>query len=155
MSESGTLGAWVMGFSFGADVVGDLVSHTAMGQGLRLANDREIDEHGTEQPFSDRCEMDGSSVNDPVVILGAARTPLGAFQGGFSGVSATELGSVAIKAALDRAGVAADRVDEVLMGNVLAAGLGQAPARQASKRAGVPDAAPCTTISKVGGDRRP
>ncbi len=95
--------------------------------------------------------MDGSSVNDPVVILGAARTPLGAFQGGFSGVSATELGSVAIKAALDRAGVAADRVDEVLMGNVLAAGLGQAPARQASKRAGVPDAAPCTTISKVCG----
>ena len=88
---------------------------------------------------------------DPIVICGAARTPLGAFQGAFSNVSATELGSVAIRAALDRAGVGEDTVDEVLMGNVLPAGLGQAPARQAALAAGLPKSVPCTTISKVCG----
>ena len=69
--------------------------------------------------------------SDPIVICGAARTPLGAFQGTFSSVPATELGAVAIRAALEDAGMPADKVDEVLMGNVLPAGLGQAPARQA------------------------
>ena len=93
--------------------------------------------------------MDKAS--DPIVICGAARTPLGAFQGAFSGVSATELGSVAIRAALKDAGVSSAEVDEVLMGNVLPAGLGQAPARQAALGAGVPESAPCTTVSKVCG----
>lgn len=89
--------------------------------------------------------------SDPIVICGAARTPLGAFQGAFSGVPATELGSVAIQAALEDAGLGPDGVDEVLMGNVLPAGLGQAPARQAALAAGVPMSVPCTTISKVCG----
>ena len=85
------------------------------------------------------------------LILGAARTPMGGFQGELSSKSAPELGAVAIKAALARAHVAADRVGETLMGNVLSAGLGQAPARQASLGAGIPDTVPCTTISKVCG----
>ena len=86
-----------------------------------------------------------------IYITGAARTPLGAFQGAFSGISATQLGSTAIRAALDRAGVGADQVGEVLMGNVLPAGLGQAPARQASLGAGLGMDVPCTTVSKVCG----
>ena len=86
-----------------------------------------------------------------IYITGAARTPLGAFQGAFSGVTAPQLGSVAIRAALDRAGVAAGQVGEVLMGNVLPAGLGQAPARQASLGAGIGMEVPCTTVSKVCG----
>lgn len=90
-------------------------------------------------------------MSDDIVILGAARTPLGAFQGAFSGVSATELGAVVIKAALQDAGLTPDAVDEVLMGNVLSAGLGQAPARQAALAAGLPNSVPCTTISKVCG----
>jgi acetyl-CoA C-acetyltransferase len=69
---------------------------------------------------------------DPVVIVGAARTPMGAFQGALKDLSAPELGSVAIKAALERASLAPDQVSEVFMGCVLPAGLGQAPARQAS-----------------------
>lgn len=89
--------------------------------------------------------------SDPIVICGAARTPLGAFQGAFSNVAATELGAVAIRAALENGGVAPETVDEVLMGNVLPAGLGQAPARQAALAAGVPNSVPCTTISKVCG----
>ena len=89
--------------------------------------------------------------SDPIVICGAARTALGAFQGAFSNVSATELGATAIRAALDRSGVAPEAVDEVLMGNVLPAGLGQAPARQAALGAGLPASVPCTTISKVCG----
>lgn len=92
-----------------------------------------------------------SDQNEPIVICGAARTPLGAFQGVFSNVSAVELGSVAIKAALDDAGMSPDAVDEVLMGNVLPAGLGQAPARQAALGAGLPQATPCTGIAKVCG----
>ena len=95
--------------------------------------------------------MDGNRLSDPVMILGAARTPLGAFQGAFAGVPATELGSVAIRAALAQAGLDAAKVDEVLMGNVLSAGLGQAPARQAALGAGIPVAVPCTTVSKVCG----
>ena len=88
---------------------------------------------------------------DPIMICGAARTPLGAFQGAFSGVPATELGAAAIRAALTQAGLAPDSVEEVLMGNVLPAGLGQAPARQAALAAGLPVSAPCTTVSKVCG----
>ena len=95
--------------------------------------------------------MDGNRPSDPIMILGAARTPLGAFQGAFSGVPATELGSTAIRAALEGAGVAPEAVQEVLMGNVLSAGLGQAPARQASLGAGIPVTVPCTTVSKVCG----
>ncbi len=86
-----------------------------------------------------------------VFITGAARTPLGAFQGAFADVTAPQLGSAAIRAALECAGVAADYVGEVLMGNVLPAGLGQAPARQASLGAGIGVEVPCTTVSKVCG----
>lgn len=88
---------------------------------------------------------------DPIVILAARRTPLGAFQGALSGVSATELGATSIAAALAQAGIEGTSVDEVLMGNVLPAGLGQAPARQAALGAGLPQAVPCTTVSKVCG----
>jgi acetyl-CoA C-acetyltransferase len=84
-----------------------------------------------------------------VYIVGAKRTPLGSFNGALSSVPATQLGSVAIKAALEHAGVSADEVNEVIMGNVLQAGVGQAPARQASKFAGIPDNVPATTINKV------
>jgi len=90
------------------------------------------------------------SAND-VVILSGARTPMGAFQGELSGVSAPQLGAAAIRAAVERAGVAAEDVGETLMGCVLSAGVGQAPARQASRFAGLPDGVPCTTISKVCG----
>ena len=86
-----------------------------------------------------------------VVIAGAKRTALGALLGQFTGVPATQLGSTAIKAALDQAGVAGDKVDEVIMGCVLPAGLGQAPARQAALGAGLPTGAGCTTINKVCG----
>ena len=85
------------------------------------------------------------------VILSGARTPMGGFQGDFSALTAPELGAVAIKAAIERAGIAPGDVNETLMGNVLSAGLGQAPARQASIFAGIPDTTPCTTISKVCG----
>ncbi|HVP85422.1 MAG TPA: acetyl-CoA C-acyltransferase [Rhizomicrobium sp.] len=86
-----------------------------------------------------------------VVILSGARTPMGGFQGELGGVSAPQLGATAIRAAIERAGIAAIDVTETLMGNVLPAGVGQAPARQASIFAGVPDSVPCTTISKVCG----
>jgi acetyl-CoA C-acetyltransferase len=86
-----------------------------------------------------------------VVIVSAVRTPLGSFQGQFAAVPATKLGSIAINAALERAGVAASSVSEVIMGNVLTAGEGQAPARQAAIGAGIPHAAPALTINKVCG----
>jgi acetyl-CoA C-acetyltransferase len=86
-----------------------------------------------------------------VVILSGARTPMGGFQGELSGLTAPELGAVAIKAAVERAGIQPGDVNETLMGNVLSAGLGQAPARQASIHAGIPNTVPCTTISKVCG----
>jgi acetyl-CoA C-acetyltransferase len=85
------------------------------------------------------------------VILGAARTPIGAFLGGLAPLAAPKLGAIAIKCALERAGVKADQVDEVFMGNVVQAGVGQAPARQASLGAGIPNSVPCTTINKVCG----
>ena len=85
------------------------------------------------------------------LILSVARTPMGGFQGELSGISATDLGAAAIRAAVERAGLAPDAVNETLMGNVLSAGLGQAPARQASIHAGIPNTVPCTTVSKVCG----
>ncbi len=88
---------------------------------------------------------------DPVVIVGMARTPMGGFQGDLKDVTAPELGATAISAALDRAGVEKDHVDEVVMGCVLPAGQGQAPARQASLGAGIPQAAGCTTVNKMCG----
>src|ERR1700722_996009 len=88
---------------------------------------------------------------DPVVILAARRTPVGAFQGAFASVTAPQLGSVAIKAALADSGVAASQIDEVIMGCVLPAGVGQAPARQAAIGAGLPSSVPCTTLNKVCG----
>src|SRR5919112_1758622 len=90
-------------------------------------------------------------LNDPIVIVGAARTPMGAFQGELSPLAASDLGAVAVKAAVERAGIAPSDVDEVIMGNVLPAGLGQAPARQAALKAGLPEATGCTTINKVCG----
>ncbi|UIJ72489.1 acetyl-CoA C-acyltransferase [Aurantimonas sp. HBX-1] len=88
---------------------------------------------------------------DPVVILGAARTPLGSFQGELMPLTAPELGAAAIAAALERSGGAPDDVSDVTMGCVLPAGLGQAPARQAAIGAGLPKSVPCTTINKMCG----
>ena len=85
------------------------------------------------------------------VILSAARTPVGSFGGALASVSAPDLGATAIEAALDRAGVQPDQVDEVIMGCVVTAGVGQAPARQAAIKAGLPDKTPCMTINKVCG----
>lgn len=84
-----------------------------------------------------------------IVIVSMARTPIGSFLGSLSSVSATKLGATAIKAALEKINLKPDQVDEVLMGNVLQAGLGQAPARQAALFAGIPNTTPCTTINKV------
>jgi acetyl-CoA C-acetyltransferase len=89
--------------------------------------------------------------SDPLVILSARRTPVGAFQGVFAGVTAPQLGSVAIKAALADSGVPAAEVDETIMGCVLSAGLGQAPARQAALGAGIPASVPATTVNKMCG----
>ncbi|QOR77038.1 MAG: acetyl-CoA C-acyltransferase [Thermoflavifilum sp.] len=84
-----------------------------------------------------------------VFIVGAARTPIGSFQGALASVPATTLGAIAIREALQRAGLSADQVDEVFLGNVLQAALGQAPATQASLRAGIPDTVPATLVNKV------
>ena len=89
--------------------------------------------------------------SDPVVIVSAVRTPLGRFLGDLSPVSAPTLGAHVIRAVLERAHLAPERVDEVLMGCVLPAGQGQAPARQAMRGAGLPDAVGATTINKVCG----
>ncbi|ULB11449.1 acetyl-CoA C-acyltransferase [Cereibacter azotoformans] len=88
---------------------------------------------------------------EPIVIAGAARTPMGAFQGALKGRTAVELGATAIEAALARAGLASEAVDELIMGCVLPAGLGQAPARQAAMGAGLPQSVPCSTLNKVCG----
>ena len=92
-----------------------------------------------------------TTAEDPIVIVGMARTPMGAFQGRLAALSAPQLGSAAIKAALQRAGVEAADVNEVLMGCVLPAGLGQAPARQAALAAGLPNGVPATTVNKMCG----
>jgi acetyl-CoA C-acetyltransferase len=86
-----------------------------------------------------------------VVIVGAARTPIGSFQGALAKVTAPQLGATAIKAALERAGVAPDQVSETIMGCVLQAGVGQAPARQAAIFAGIPESVPAVTLNKVCG----
>lgn len=89
--------------------------------------------------------------DNSVVIVGAKRTPIGSFQGQFNGVPSPDLGAAAIRAALEQSGLAGEQVDEVLMGCVLPAGLGQAPARQAALAAELPLSAGCTTINKVCG----
>ena len=86
-----------------------------------------------------------------VVIVGAARTPIGAFLGGLAPLAAPKLGAIAIRAALERSGISDDKIDEVYMGNVVQAGVGQAPARQAALGAGLPQSVPCTTVNKVCG----
>ncbi|MBN8944189.1 MAG: acetyl-CoA C-acyltransferase [Rhizobiales bacterium] len=91
------------------------------------------------------------SASDPIVIVFAVRTPLGRFRGEIAAVPAHQLGARVIRSAVERAGLAPDRVDEVLMGCVLPAGQGQAPARQAARHAGLPDAVGATTINKVCG----
>jgi len=88
---------------------------------------------------------------DEIVICAARRTPIGAFLGAFSAVPATELGAVAVRSVLEDSGVDPARIDEVLMGCVLPAGLGQAPARQAALKAGIPIGVPCTTVNKMCG----
>ncbi|MFC3108445.1 acetyl-CoA C-acetyltransferase [Undibacterium arcticum] len=90
-------------------------------------------------------------MDDPIVIVGAARTPMGAFQGDFASVSANELGAVAIKAAVERAGIKPELVENVFFGNCLMAGQGQAPARQAAIKAGLPVSTGAVTMSKMCG----
>ena len=90
-------------------------------------------------------------MSDPIVIVSAARTPIGGLLGDFANLAAWELGGVAIRAAVERSGVPADRIGEVLMGNCLMAGQGQAPARQAMRHAGLPDATGAVTLSKMCG----
>ena len=92
-----------------------------------------------------------TSIADPIVIVGAARTPMGSFQGEFSSLAAHDLGGVAIKSAVARAGVSVELVDEVLFGNCLMAGQGQAPARQAAFKGGLPISAGAVTLSKMCG----
>lgn len=84
-----------------------------------------------------------------VFIVAATRTPIGSFQSALSSLSATQLGGIAIEAVVKRAGIAASDVDEVYMGNVVSAGLGQAPARQAAIFGGLPTKTVCTTVNKV------
>lgn len=84
-----------------------------------------------------------------VVIVAAVRTPIGSFGGALASLSAVELGAIALKGALDKAGVVPELVEQVIMGNVISANLGQAPARQAAKKAGLPDTVECTTVNKV------
>lgn len=88
---------------------------------------------------------------DPIVILSYARTPMGAMQGALADVAATELGAIAVKAAVERAGVAGEDIDRAYMGCVLPGGLGQAPARQAAIKAGLPQSVEATTVNKVCG----
>ncbi|WP_454761182.1 acetyl-CoA C-acyltransferase [Caulobacter segnis] len=91
------------------------------------------------------------SASDPVVIVSYARTPMGGFQGALGGVKATDLGAAAVKAAIERAGVSGDKVEQIIMGCVLPAGLGQAPARQAALGAGLPLSVEATTVNKMCG----
>ena len=91
------------------------------------------------------------SQQDPIVIVSVARTPMGGFQGDFNALVAPQLGAAAIKAAVERAGIKPDQVEEVVFGNVLQAGIGQAPARQAALGGGLPLSVGCTTINKMCG----
>ncbi|MEH6408746.1 MAG: acetyl-CoA C-acyltransferase, partial [Leeuwenhoekiella sp.] len=88
-------------------------------------------------------------MNNEVVIVSAARTPIGSFMGGLSTISASQLGTIAIKGAIDKIKLDPKLINEVFMGNVVQAGVGQAPARQAALGAGIPDNVPCTTVNKV------
>src|SRR5687767_10552662 len=92
-----------------------------------------------------------TTTTDPIVILSYARTPMGSFQGALAGASATDLGATAVRAAVERAGVAKDAIERIYMGCVLPAGLGQAPARQAALKAGLPDSVEATTVNKMCG----
>ena len=91
------------------------------------------------------------TATDPVVFLSYARTPMGSMQGSLSDASATDLGATAVKAAVERAGVSGDDIERIYMGCVLPAGLGQAPARQAAIKAGLPKSVQATTVNKVCG----
>ena len=95
--------------------------------------------------------MPSFSESDPIVILSYARTPMGGMQGALADVSATDLGATAVKAAVERAGVAGEDIDRIYMGCVLPAGLGQAPARQAALKAGLPKSVQASTVNKVCG----
>jgi len=104
----------------------------------------------------DRLSPNGSGENmttsfDPIVILSYARTPMGSFQGALSGASATDLGAAAVEAAVERAGVDKNSIEKIYMGCVLPAGLGQAPARQAALKAGLPNSVEATTVNKMCG----
>ena len=90
-----------------------------------------------------------SAMNKRVVIVAAARTPIGSFMGGLATTPAPQLGAIAIKGALEKINLDPTLVDEVFMGNVIQAGVGQAPARQAALFAGLPNSVPCTTVNKV------
>ena len=90
-------------------------------------------------------------MNESIVIVGAARTPLGAFQGALATLAASDLGAVAVRAAVERAGIAPDRIDQVILGNCLMAGQGQAPARQAMIKAGLPASTGAVTLSRLCG----
>ena len=106
--------------------------------------------HMKPSAASTRRFQSTKAINDnDVCILSAVRTPLGSFNGGLASLSAPELGSVAIKAALERSAVKGEEVDEVIMGNVISSNLGQAPARQAAVGAGLPKKVICTTVNKV------
>lgn len=105
-------------------------------------------EEGEGPPLPPRYPR--TMAND-IYLVSGKRTPIGSFQGALSSLAAPELGATAIKAALEQANLKPEDIDEVLMGNVLSAGIGQAPARQASKGAGLPDGVPCTTVNKVCG----
>src|SRR5512139_1971796 len=100
----------------------------------------------TQIPDTERVAM-----SDPIVILSAARTPMGSMQGALSDVSATDLGATVVKAAVERAGIDGADIDRIYMGCVLPAGLGQAPARQAAIKAGLPKSVQATTVNKVCG----
>lgn len=105
--------------------------------------------YATQPSGGKRRRLDDCVVGGGVFIVGAARTALGAFQGSLSQFSAPELGAIAIRAAVERAGVPLEAVGEVFMGNVCSANLGQAPARQAALKAGLPLGTDCTLINKV------
>src|SRR3989475_6839477 len=100
--------------------------------------------------YDDLARQEATMTNE-VVLAGAVRTPIGTFGGSFVDTAATELGAVALREALKRAGVQPDQVDEGIMGNVLSAGLGMNPARQAAIAAGIPDSVPATSVNKVCG----
>jgi hypothetical protein len=101
--------------------------------------------------FSDPRRSSFMSLSDPIVIASAVRTPIGGMLGDFANLSAWQLGGIAVKAAVERAGVNGEQVDEVLLGNCLMAGQGQAPARQAVLAAGLPQSAGAVTLSKMCG----